>query len=140
MRFSQADVSTTRRFGGTGLGLAISACLVQLMDGKIWLESSVGLWSTFSFSARFGCILGTPTASVFSTKFSGRRALVVEHNATAGRCLVEMLECFGIQASLVVDGEAAIAAIERSRAVDFPYDYIFCRCKMDSPAGFAFGR
>ena len=69
--------------------------------------------------------------------YQGRRALIIEDNAAAGQCLVQILERLGIQASLVADGAEAIAAIERSRAVDFPYDYIFVDANMDSPVGFA---
>jgi protein-histidine pros-kinase len=133
--FSQADVSTTRRFGGTGLGLAISARLVQLMDGRIWLESQDGRGSVFSFTGRFGVEAAVQELPA-PVHYEGRRALVIDDNASSGRYLMELLERHGIQASLSADGAAAVAAIERSRSVDFPYDYIVADANMDAPAGF----
>lgn len=135
--FSQADVSTTRRFGGTGLGLAISARLVQLMDGKLWLESVPGVGSTFSFTARLGVERSEHPVVAEDGRYQGRRALVIEDNQRAGRRLVDILERWGIQCSLVADGVAAESAIRQTRAVDFPYDYIFADATMDAPAGFS---
>ncbi len=134
--FSQADVSTTRRFGGTGLGLAISARLVQLMDGKIWLESQPGQGAVFTFTGRFG-VEAAALEQPAPTPYVGRRALVIDDNLSCARYLVELLDRLGIQASLSTDGAAAVEAIERSRAVDFPYDYIVADANMDAPSGFA---
>jgi len=135
--FSQADVSTTRRFGGTGLGLAICARLVQLMDGKIWLESTPDVGSVFYFSVRFGLDAEARLPVQSPSRFRDRRALVVEDNIAAGRSLVEMLGRLGINASLMTNGAEAAATIERSRSVDFAFDYIFADAGMNSPAGFA---
>jgi len=70
-------------------------------------------------------------------RFKGKRVLVVEDNAVAGRYLVQLLEALGMQVSMLADAGAALAAIERSRSVDFPFDYVFADAGMAAPAGLA---
>jgi len=135
--FSQADVSTTRRFGGTGLGLAICAKLVQLMNGRIWLESEPGQGAAFHFTIGLGgdAALGAPPQ--LSRAYAGRHALIVEANAVAGQCLREILQRLGLQVSLVSDPVLAVAAMNKRRGMDFPYDYLFVDAAMPAPAGMA---
>ncbi len=135
--FSQADVSTTRRFGGTGLGLAISARLVQLMNGRIWLESLPGQGATFSFTARLGVDAGGRAASVPDVRFKGRRALILDDCPALGAYLKKQLDALGMQVSVLVGADAALSAIERSRLVGAPYDFVLADASMPAPAGFA---
>ena len=109
--FSQVDSSTSRRFGGSGLGLAISQQLVELMGGRIWVESEEGKGSTFHCTVRFG--LGTPkTKRTDLVSLRGLKVLVVDDHATNRRILEEILKSWEMEVELVESGSAAIAALE----------------------------
>ena len=109
--FSQVDSSTSRRFGGSGLGLAISQQLVELMGGRIWVESEEGKGSIFYCTVRLG--LGTPeTKRADLVSLQGLKVLVVDDHATNRRILEEILKSWEMEAELVESGSAAIAALE----------------------------
>ena len=135
--FSQADSSTSRRFGGTGLGLAISHHLVHLMDGELNVQSTPGEGSRFYFTARLG--LGRERAAVRPGKLAadlrGARVLVVDDNRCAQELLVEMTRALGLQASAVGDGEAAIRAIAHADQGDQPYALVLLDWKMPGMDG-----
>jgi PAS domain S-box-containing protein len=121
--FTQADFSSTRRYGGTGLGLSISSQLVAMMSGRIWVESRQGEGSTFSFTARFGLRV-TDTRSVAKMNLQGMRILLADDNATSLNVLEDMLLSWNAQPIAVRDAESAISAVERSERQSVPLPVI----------------
>jgi CheY-like chemotaxis protein len=115
--FVQADTSMSRKYGGTGLGLTISSRLVEMMSGRLWAESTVGLGSTFHFTIRLA--LGAaqkaavPTASVSPPQLRPLHVLLAEDNPVNQRLVAALLEKQGHRVTVVDTGAAAIAAVER---------------------------
>ena len=134
--FSQADDSTTRRYGGTGLGLTICTHLVQMMGGRVWLESVEGEGSRFYFTARFGVDSSSSTISS-APQFGDLRVLLIESNTAVAAQLSAFLASLGVQATHMAASEAAIKAIEKSRSLGFPFDCVLADMNMAPPGGIA---
>ena len=137
--FSQVDSSTSRRFGGSGLGLAISQQLVELMGGRIWVESEEGKGSTFHCTIRLG--LGTPeTKRTDLVSLRGIKVLVVDDHATNRRILEEVLKSWEMEVELVESGSAAIAALEAATqasasSAESPFDIVLMDLMMPGMDG-----
>ncbi len=121
--FEQADGSTTRKYGGTGLGLAISVKLVELMGGRIWVESDFGQGSTFRFTARFGLAEpgSLPGLVADPGQLVGLHVLVVDDSHTNRRILEEILYDWGARPMTVEDGLSALIALREASEAGDPF-------------------
>jgi PAS domain S-box-containing protein len=135
--FVQADASTTRRYGGTGLGLTISAQLVEMMGGRIWIESEVGKGSRFHFLAHFGVHEG---AAHFIVPPPGNlrdlRVLIVDDNATNRLILSETLASWQMCAVAVDGAAAALSALRKAAGDGEPFQLVLTDALMPDVDGF----
>jgi PAS domain S-box-containing protein len=133
-RFTQADSSTTRKYGGTGLGLSISKKLAEVMGGEVITESKLGKGSTFSFEIPLKISKVRDTLEL-PMPLNIRKALVVDDNATNLRILKDMLNYWGIEATVVDDGFKALDFLKQANIRKMIFDVIFLDMHMPSMDG-----
>ena len=137
--FSQADGSTSRKYGGTGLGLTICTKLVEMMSGRIWVESEVGNGATFHFTVLFGVqkepnLLPSP---VKPEQLRDLHVLIVDDNFTNRRILHEMLTRWGMRPTSVESGRAAMQALEIAKSTGGSFPLVLLDSQMPGMDGFA---
>jgi CheY-like chemotaxis protein len=135
--FTQADGSVTRTYGGTGLGLTIASHLVQLMGGRLWVESEAGRGSTFHFTVRFA-LVNAPAAIAVSDAVDLRDVpvLVVDDNATNRRLLEEMLIAWRMVPTRAASAPEALAALHVAQESGRPFRLVLADVQMPDADGF----
>ncbi len=136
--FSQADSSTTRKYGGTGLGLTISARLVAMMGGMMWVESEMGRGSQFHFTARLGTSWKSIEVGAIAPAeiLRGVKVLVADDNRTNRRILEGMLKRWEMKSTSVEDGEQALAKLSSALEAGEAYGLILTDMHMPNMDGF----
>jgi CheY-like chemotaxis protein/HPt (histidine-containing phosphotransfer) domain-containing protein len=136
--FTQADASTTRHYGGTGLGLTISARLAEMMGGRLWVESEVGVGSTFHFTVRLGPAQAAAASRAVSRPqtLQDLPVLVVDDNATNRLILQEMLSNWRMRPAVVNGAAAALDVLRRAAAAGEPYPLVLLDAMMPGVDGF----
>jgi two-component system, sensor histidine kinase and response regulator len=141
--FTQADSSTSRKYGGSGLGLAIVERLVRLMGGKVWARSEEGKGSIFCFSVELGVADDAPieqTSVASECDLSGLRVLIVDDNTTNRIILREMLEPKGAIVCEAANADTGLRALEAARRAGIPFELLLLDCIMPDINGFEMAR
>lgn len=134
--FSQADSSTTRKYGGTGLGLAICKNLTEMMHGHIWVESVYREGSTFAFTAKFGISKNIKSQpKVIPEPLSKLRILVVDDNRSAREILAELVKMLGFDVDTSDSGENALSKIKKSEVDQNPFRLVLMDWRMPGMDG-----
>ena len=137
--FGQADNSTTRQYGGTGLGLTIARRMVEMMGGRMWVESTPGEGSRFHFTLRLGRSTKqtvAPESSASPAILKGMKVLIVDDNATNRRILQTMVERWGMKATSVCDGKQALNELSAADRIHEAYGLVLTDMHMPEMDGF----